>query len=493
MTKTFFILVCGFMMCAAKMTLQAQNKNTVVQSSVNEKRISIITHHTKFTNTKLEPYWISYKDGNLYMKKVVGRNSKNELILKNVKSIYGNSQSGGTCFAIQNNGSLWAWGNNEKGQVGDNTGINRDVPVKILDNVKDVTIGGQYKNGGYISALKNDGTVYAWGGLHYEEKENCIFTPQKLPLENVSYVYYDGRYIYAVTSSCDIYQWSMNKNIQPIKGKFNHTLDVGNDWKLRPNGKLYDKYTNLFASNVVFAQISAFRTDPFFDRKDEFGAYITSNGDLYLWGDVTDNGIKKPQKDPVLVLQNVIQVCYAFSGKSHYALCADGNLYKVHFEKTFKHVLVASNVHSINKFGNDIYYYTNDGCIYQCSSGSKPIKTYSDIALPQIKFDDVDIVMCFNQNSINFIENNVLVSIIICALIISVLILLYIKFPKSRKIIWVFFGIIAVITLIVTAIPVILKIIETIKEAFMVMFGLIIFIIFLLRGGLRRVGKDMFK
>jgi alpha-tubulin suppressor-like RCC1 family protein len=39
-------------------------------------------------------------------------------------------------FAVRNDGSLWAWGANHFGQLGDGTTENRYSPVKIMDDVK---------------------------------------------------------------------------------------------------------------------------------------------------------------------------------------------------------------------------------------------------------------------------------------------------------------------------------------------------------------------
>jgi hypothetical protein len=38
--------------------------------------------------------------------------------------------------ATKKDGSLWAWGNNECGQLGDGTTIDRYSPVKVMDDVK---------------------------------------------------------------------------------------------------------------------------------------------------------------------------------------------------------------------------------------------------------------------------------------------------------------------------------------------------------------------
>jgi len=58
------------------------------------------------------------------------------------------------------NGTVWSWGHNLYGQVGDGTNINREYPVQIDDFmfVTDVSAGGSTS-----LALKQDGTVWSWG------------------------------------------------------------------------------------------------------------------------------------------------------------------------------------------------------------------------------------------------------------------------------------------------------------------------------------------
>jgi alpha-tubulin suppressor-like RCC1 family protein len=63
-------------------------------------------------------------------------------------------------FAIKSDGTLWAWGSNVYGQLGDGTKTNRTSPVRItsLSGVADVKAGAHHS-----LALLSDGTVSAWG------------------------------------------------------------------------------------------------------------------------------------------------------------------------------------------------------------------------------------------------------------------------------------------------------------------------------------------
>ena len=80
--------------------------------------------------------------------------------------------------AIKGDGSLWAWGDNKYGQIGDGTvtvyayNDKRDYviaadndkpkPVKIMDNVASVTAGTYH-----TLAVKTDGSLWAWGDNHH--------------------------------------------------------------------------------------------------------------------------------------------------------------------------------------------------------------------------------------------------------------------------------------------------------------------------------------
>jgi alpha-tubulin suppressor-like RCC1 family protein len=63
--------------------------------------------------------------------------------------------------ALKNDGTVWAWGNNLYGQLGTGApSLYSNIPLQVTGLTGIVSIGGSY---GHTLALKNDGTMWAWG------------------------------------------------------------------------------------------------------------------------------------------------------------------------------------------------------------------------------------------------------------------------------------------------------------------------------------------
>ncbi len=67
---------------------------------------------------------------------------------------------GDQSLALRSDGSLWAWGMNKNGQLGDSTTNNRSVPTMIGTDRDWQTITADYFNS---FALKSNGAIWAWG------------------------------------------------------------------------------------------------------------------------------------------------------------------------------------------------------------------------------------------------------------------------------------------------------------------------------------------
>jgi alpha-tubulin suppressor-like RCC1 family protein len=63
-------------------------------------------------------------------------------------------------LAVKSGGTIAAWGENASGQLGDNTTTNRTLPITVPNIGGVIAVAAGY---GHSLALKSDGTVWAWG------------------------------------------------------------------------------------------------------------------------------------------------------------------------------------------------------------------------------------------------------------------------------------------------------------------------------------------
>ena len=76
-------------------------------------------------------------------------------------------------LAIKNDGTLWAWGRNDSGQLGIGTIINSNIPVQVgtANNWKIVSGGVDHSAG-----IQTDGTLWTWGGNFFGQLGNGAFS-----------------------------------------------------------------------------------------------------------------------------------------------------------------------------------------------------------------------------------------------------------------------------------------------------------------------------
>ena len=91
-------------------------------------------------------------------------------------------------LAIKTDNTLWAWGNNEFGQLGDGTFDTRNIPVKIGSDYEAIAAGGKGEHSDichidHSIGLKIDGTLWAWGNNTYGQLGNGSNVDQNIPVQ----------------------------------------------------------------------------------------------------------------------------------------------------------------------------------------------------------------------------------------------------------------------------------------------------------------------
>ncbi|MFO1305443.1 MAG: BACON domain-containing carbohydrate-binding protein [Burkholderiales bacterium] len=92
------------------------------------------------------------------------------------------SGGGGSGFSalIRDSGTLWTWGDNSQSGLGDGSSTSRSTPGQVagLANIKAATVG----SAAHTLALDKSGTVWAWGTNTYGEIGNGTKSPQTRPI-----------------------------------------------------------------------------------------------------------------------------------------------------------------------------------------------------------------------------------------------------------------------------------------------------------------------
>ncbi|MFC3801883.1 fibronectin type III domain-containing protein [Cohnella sp. GCM10012308] len=188
---------------------------------------------------------------------------------------------------IKSDGTVWAWGTNYSGQLGNGTTVESSTPVQVsgLTNVIDVAAAEELS-----LALKGDGTVWAWGNL-YNLTGGSFETTTPVQIAGLS-------------------------NVVKISAKNGngHALALKQDgtvwaWGLNESGQLGDGTT---ADHYVPAPVSGLSNVSAIIASNEGSIALKNDGTVWTWGGMgtLGTGSTNPSLVPVKVtsLSNVISV-----------------------------------------------------------------------------------------------------------------------------------------------------------------------------------------
>ena len=190
-------------------------------------------------------------------------------------------QNNGSMLAQKHDGSVWAWGWNQQGQLGDGTTTDRlsPVPVTGLTNVVAIVMGQVH-----TLALKSDGTVWAWGYNNAGQLGDGTTTSRSIPaqvpgLANVTAISAGGSHSLALLADGSLWGWGSNSNNQLDDGT---TLD-----------RLLPVPTGGVIGSSGVAGIAA---------GGNFSLVVKTDGSVFRWGNWTIGASIASSPVPVVML-----------------------------------------------------------------------------------------------------------------------------------------------------------------------------------------------
>ena len=159
------------------------------------------------------------------------------------------SQGNGKNAAIKTDGTLWLWGDNTLGQLGDNTLTHRSSPVQTVaggTNWKQVACGASS-----ILVLKTDGTLWTWGTNGYGQLGDNTIVHRSSPVQTVSggtnwkQVACAQLHSTAIKTDGTLWLWGRNSygtlgnNTLTHRSSPVQTISGGTNWKQVSCGNIY--------------------------------------------------------------------------------------------------------------------------------------------------------------------------------------------------------------------------------------------------------------
>ncbi|WP_295392505.1 CARDB domain-containing protein [uncultured Thiodictyon sp.] len=205
-------------------------------------------------------------------------------------------------LAIEPGGSLWAWGYNRYGQLGDGTTTDRLTPVLVLTSVAAVAAGELH-----TLAVKTDGTLWAWGSNQYGQLGDGTTTDRLAPVQvlaGVASVAAGSAHNLALKTDGSLWAWGRNAagqlgdstntdrwrpiqiltGVSAVAAGSGHTLAIMTDGTLRAAG--WNQYCQLGRGNTVDTRyLEPVLTDVAAVAAGQaFTLAIKTDGSLWTWG-----------------------------------------------------------------------------------------------------------------------------------------------------------------------------------------------------------------
>jgi len=122
------------------------------------------------------------------------------------------------CLALKSDGTVWSWGWNAAGCLGDGSAVAKRstaAPISALSGITAIAANGSF----HALALKNDGTVWTWGDNFYGQLGDGTFIEKSIPVQlasltNIAAIGTGERHSFAMRTDGSLWAWGWNGNGQ---------------------------------------------------------------------------------------------------------------------------------------------------------------------------------------------------------------------------------------------------------------------------------------
>lgn len=210
--------------------------------------------------------------------------------------------------ALEEDGTVWTWGNNEHGQLGIGTKESSNIPTKVKDLTNIIAIAA---GSNHTLALEKDGTVWSWGAkesssFDYDSKKDRIIPVKEMELKDI--VAIDANAFNSLALRKDGTVWAWGDNIYKQLGSN------------RDNSEIPEQVPELNNAIKVASGGSYNIT-----IKEDSTVWVWGEGyievNLCTEGDYYDGALTKVKK-----IENVVDVCGSPGGVI--ALKKDGTVWE---------------------------------------------------------------------------------------------------------------------------------------------------------------------
>ncbi|NLI58163.1 MAG: hypothetical protein GX387_06545 [Clostridium sp.] len=128
---------------------------------------------------------------------------------------------------LKNDGTVWAWGSNDKGVLGDESTEKLDKPVKMegLSSIRALSAGENH-----MAVIKSDGSLWSWGDNKYGQMGNgtgnFVNVPVNIPdVSKITKVVTGLRHVVALDEDGNLWGWGDSSSLQLIDSIDSNIVD----------------------------------------------------------------------------------------------------------------------------------------------------------------------------------------------------------------------------------------------------------------------------